>query len=80
MSLVSNSLFNLGFIIMILGFAITFSAAIFLFRQARGGVKGGGIIMIGPFPIIFGSDTKIVKMFVIIAIFLMVIFFVMYLL
>lgn len=78
MSMVFNSLFDLGFLIMILGFVITFTVAILLLCQVKGGVKGGGIIMIGPFPIIFGSDAKILKVILIIAMFLAAIFFVMH--
>ena len=69
-------LFDLGFMLMILGVAISFIAAILLvFRGAKGRARGGGIIMIGPFPIIFGSDAKTVKVLIIIAMFFVVLYF-----
>ncbi len=36
-------------------------------------VRGGGIIMVGPFPIIFGTDAKTVKALIVLVIILMVI-------
>ncbi len=49
-----------GAILVILGFGIIFVAIIFSTRSSsgKGGVKGGGVFMIGPIPIIFGSDAK----------------------
>ena len=74
-SMGQNPLFDLGFMLMILGVAISFIAAILLvFRGAKGRARGGGIIMIGPFPIIFGSDAKTVKVLIVIAIFLMAVY------
>ena len=32
-------------------------------QQRRGKVRGAGVIMIGPIPIIFGTDKKSVKTF-----------------
>lgn len=37
------------------------------------GVRGGGVIMIGPIPIIFGSDVAALKIVMILAVVLMVI-------
>ena len=37
------------------------------------GVRGGGVIMIGPVPIIFGSDVTTLKPIMILAVVLMVI-------
>ncbi len=36
-------------------------------------IKGGGVVMIGPIPIIFGSDSKSAKVVAILAIILMII-------
>ena len=62
---------------MILGMAIIFvTAALLVLRKAKGRkISGGGIIIIGPFPIIFGSDARMVKTMVILAISLGVMFF-----
>jgi uncharacterized protein (TIGR00304 family) len=45
------------------GFLVVFLAMMLASRSSRGGegrtqVKGGGVILIGPIPIIFGSDAK----------------------
>lgn len=58
-----------GFILIFLGVAITVVALILLvFRSfGREETKGGGIILIGPFPIIFGTDRKTVKFLIIMA-------------
>ena len=39
------------------------------------GVRGGGIIMLGPIPIIIGSDSKSVQTLIILAIVLMLLYF-----
>jgi uncharacterized protein (TIGR00304 family) len=67
--------FGVGFLLMILGIAITFGVVMLIILQTKGEVRGGGIIMIGPIPIIFGSDSKIVKGLIVIAIVLMVVLF-----
>lgn len=50
-------------------------------RQRTGpAVRGGGVVLIGPLPIIFGSDTKLTIVLVILAIIMMVVmmFFLFY--
>jgi len=42
-------------------------------EKPEGGVRGGGVIMIGPIPIIFGTDVGALKIVVILVIVLMVI-------
>ena len=42
-------------------------------EKSETGVRGGGVIMIGPLPIIFGSDVAALKLVMILAIVLMVI-------
>jgi len=44
-------------------------------REGRPEVRGGGIVMIGPFPIIFGTDTASVKIVIILAIVLILLAF-----
>jgi len=41
-------------------------------------VRGGGVIMIGPIPIIFGTDKKSVKNVVVLALALTIVLFVWY--
>jgi uncharacterized protein (TIGR00304 family) len=72
----------LGIVAVILGFVIIF-LAIILGKSTKGKedqerkaeVKGGGVILIGPIPIIFGSDAKWATIMIILAIVLVVISF-----
>ncbi|WP_407357171.1 TIGR00304 family membrane protein [Methanolobus sp. WCC5] len=41
-------------------------------------VKGGGIIMLGPIPVIFGSDSKSIKTLILLAIVLMLLYFLIF--
>jgi uncharacterized protein (TIGR00304 family) len=53
------------------GFALALIAVILLAFAAvkgRGKIRGGGVVIIGPFPIIFGTDKKSVKMLLILSI------------
>ena len=57
-------MFNLGAILVFAGFTIAFVAVILLFfttTKGKGKVKGGGTVIIGPFPIVFGTDRESVK-------------------
>jgi len=66
-----QELINLGFIIVFLGFAITL-IAVFLMAirggKAGGKMKGGGAILVGPIPIVFGTDRESMKIVLILAI------------
>jgi len=66
-------LFNLGLLLVLAGFAVTFIAVLLLFFSAlKGGgkVRGGGAVIIGPFPIVFGTDKESVKILLILSIIL----------
>ena len=67
--------FITGFLLIIIGMLIIFGGFFYSIYKSNyeKEVKGGGIIMIGPFPIIFGSDTDSLKFVSILAIILMVI-------
>jgi len=60
----AEMLFGLGIALIFAGILITLIAVILLFvsnvREKRK-VKGGGAIIIGPFPIIFGTDKESIK-------------------
>ena len=74
-----TALANVGTMLVILGFLLAFVAVIFLAFKSRGTSgqsKSAGILLIGPIPIIFGSDRDSVKTLMILAIVLIVIFFV----
>jgi len=60
----SDQLFNIGMMLFLAGFVIIFVATVLLiFATAKGNakIKGGGILIIGPFPIVFGTDKESVK-------------------
>lgn len=67
-----QSLWSIGFGLILLGFALVFIAMIWLVLSGRKGggskVKGGGAIIIGPIPIIFGTDKESVKVILILSI------------
>lgn len=64
-------LFSIGVILLFAGFAIAFVAIILLVITAmkeKGKVRGGGAVIIGPFPIIFGTDKEAVKILLLLSI------------
>jgi uncharacterized protein (TIGR00304 family) len=77
-------LVTLGFLIVFIGMLIilagVFSAAYQSWKTGKPetSVRGGGVIMIGPIPIIFGSDVGAVKIVILLAIALMLLAFVFF--
>lgn len=62
-------LFSIGVILLFAGFAIAFVAVILLAITAmKGKLRGGGAVIIGPFPIIFGTDKELVKVLLLLSI------------
>lgn len=60
----SNQLFNIGMMLFLAGFVIIFVAAVLLILATAKGkakIRGGGVLIIGPFPIVFGTDKESVK-------------------
>lgn len=70
-----NALAWIGFLLIIIGF-ITILLATFLLifhsTKTKGEAKGAGIILIGPFPIIFGTDKQSVKVLLVLTIIIIV--------
>lgn len=67
----TNLLAYVGFALIFAGIIIILLAAIlFMFRGAgkTGKASGGGIIFVGPFPIIFGTDRESLKILFLLAI------------
>lgn len=67
---------EVGFILIIFGFVLAFAAMILLaFRSAHGSEKtrAAGVLLIGPIPIIFGTDKDSVKGLMILAIVLLLV-------
>ena len=70
-----STLFGAGLLLVFVGFVLAFIAAfVLMFRGSRTGskVRGGGIVMLGPFPIIFGTDRGSVKALILLSILLMI--------
>jgi len=69
---VSNlMLWNIGLMLILAGFAISLLAVLLLVALSakdKESVKGGGVILIGPVPIIFGTDKQSVKVILILSI------------
>jgi uncharacterized protein (TIGR00304 family) len=66
-----QSLFNSGIALILMGFAIIFIAVVLLLlasAKSKTKVRGGGAVIIGPLPIVFGTDEQSVKTLLILAI------------
>jgi uncharacterized protein (TIGR00304 family) len=68
---------SLGVAVIFVGFAVVIVAMLLSAREGGEGekprVKGGGVVMIGPIPIIFGSDPKWASIAIVLAIVLIVV-------
>ena len=72
----SVTLVNLGLLLVVVGFILAFVAAILVAMKARnsdGQTKAAGVLLIGPFPIVFGSDRESVRTLMILVIVLIAI-------
>lgn len=71
-----TTLYTIGVVLTVVGI-ITTVIAVILLSASRAGegnrVKGGGVILFGPFPIIFGTDKQSLKIAIVLAIVLMII-------
>ncbi len=76
-----ESLWDIGFVLVVLGFVIVAVALFWVVLsgsrtknregEKEGGerrVRGGGVIIIGPVPIVFGTDRQSVKVLLVLAI------------
>ncbi len=62
----------LGLGLTVIGIILAVLAMISLTIRSRG-IRGGGILLIGPIPIVFGTDRQSVKLLIVLAIILMLI-------
>jgi len=82
----AETLYALGFTLIFCGVLIILAAISLLFytNAKSGKIKGGGIILIGPFPIVFGTDRESVKtillLSIVLALLLTIITIILYLL
>jgi len=70
-------LISLGFALIIVGFLITFLAIMLLLFKGlkEGKAEGGGVVIIGPIPIVFGTSQKIAGWLIVLAIVLVILTF-----
>jgi len=64
-------MFEVGFGLTVIGLLVAFAAIILMVisgKKGEGQVRGGGILFIGPVPIIFGTDHQSVKVLIVLAI------------
>jgi len=74
-------LWSISLTLVFVGFAIAFIAAVLLFLRglkSKGRrVRGGGVVIVGPVPIIFGTDKESVKVILVLSIVLIVLLLVL---
>jgi len=61
-----------GSLVVLIGFGVIVVAMLSKGRKGESEVKGGGVVIIGPVPIIFGSDMKWASFAIVLAIILIV--------
>lgn len=71
--MITNLLILIGILLVFIGFILIFFE--FIRKLPYKKVEGGGLILIGPIPIVFGSDTRYVILAIILVIILMLIVF-----
>jgi uncharacterized protein (TIGR00304 family) len=74
--LADSFLFNIGLLLGLAGFALAIVAIfVVILRSARGTgkVRGGGVVMIGPIPVIFGTDKESARILILLGIVLMIV-------
>ena len=74
---------SLGMLVTLIGFAIAILGMIIVMVGSMAGekgerrVKGGGVLLIGPIPIIFGTDAKWTLVVIALALALMILSFIL---
>lgn len=67
-----------GLLLIIAGFGVVMVSLVSRESGTKTEVKGGGVIMIGPIPIIFGSDAKWASVAIALAIVLILVYFLLW--
>ena len=71
-------LVQLGLVLVFVGFGILVVSMLSGRDREGGRVSGGGVVMVGPIPIIFGTDAKWASVAIVLAIVLVVLTIVLY--
>jgi uncharacterized protein (TIGR00304 family) len=77
----SNTIILAGVVVIILGILLIFLGAALQITSKSGGtgeVQAGGVVMIGPIPIIFGTNKNITTISIVLAIILMVLAYLLF--
>ena len=65
---------QVGITLIFIGITIIFLGMILnILGEGKGKTKSGGVIIVGPFPIIWGTDSKIIKVISIISLIIIII-------
>jgi uncharacterized protein (TIGR00304 family) len=64
-----NILFFAGFLIVLIAVALMF----FTTARGKGKVKCGGAVIIGPFPVVFGTDTDYLRILILSVVFIVLV-------
>ena len=67
-----------GMFILLVGFAVVILSTFLGSHGVRVEFKGAGVVMIGPIPIVFGSDAKWASVAIVLAIALILVYFVLW--
>jgi uncharacterized protein (TIGR00304 family) len=67
-----------GLLLIIAGFAVVMVSLVTREGGTKTEVRGGGVIMIGPIPIIFGSDARWASVAIVLAIVLVLVYFLLW--
>ena len=57
--IIGINLFEVGLLLVFIGFILIITG--FFLLSYKKGARGGGIVLIGPFPIVWGTDKEAVK-------------------
>ena len=66
-------MWSIGLTLIVVGFALVFIATILLSLRGssgKGKVRAGGVVVIGPVPVVFGTDKQTVKVLLVLSIIL----------
>ncbi|NOZ58521.1 MAG: DUF131 domain-containing protein [Euryarchaeota archaeon] len=76
-----EELIGAGMLLVLIGMLLIFAGMLsFAVRGGEGKaeVKGGGVVLIGPFPIVFGSDAQSVKTVLLLTLLLILVVYVLF--
>ena len=63
-----------GILLALVGVGMMVAASVSSGERSGGEVRGGGVVMVGPIPIIFGSDARWASVAIVLAIVLIVLY------